>query len=1170
MNKKLYRDFNTPKFVPSKRLLRIFKITNLFLLLFTLNIYALGIKAQTKTVTIKQEVLTISQVIKEVEKQTEFLFIYSKQDVDLNRKVKLHAHEVSVSALLQEAFEQSGLTYEVKDVNIVLKRKSQIAMTNHDQQQKTRSLTGVIKDSNGEPIIGASVIEVGTTNGTVSDLNGKFTLSSVRGNEIQLSFIGYITQTVKIGNKTQFNLILKEDTQTLNEVVVVGFGTQKKVNLTGAVSSVKMSDALGNRPINSALSALENTVPGLQINKVSGKPGASINTNIRGVTSINGGTPLVLVDNVPMDLDMINPNDIESISVLKDAAASAIYGARAAFGVILVTTKQGQKETPIRVNYSNNFSFSNVASKIKLVTPRENLEYLNDLGVKDYWSGHKLETWFKYLDEYEKENKHPEGYVWGEDGYRYDLAPTNAYNDMLDNFGFQQSHNLSVQGGSQKSSYRVSLGIVDEDGILITNKDSYSRYNASGFINMEASKWLSIQMDVKFASSKMTTATGSTGIGSLWNIAEYTSMSPLGYGTQTKDETQLYPYATSRHAIEMHDPNINRNRDLRLLGRFILTPLTGWNIVGEYTYNWNWGAQSKTSKHITMLGANDLGLKEINKTTNYYMVNDFSDRNVINIYSTFHKKIKNHDFTIMGGFNQEEYHYEWLKGSRKDLVDQNLPSLGLATGDMTAEDAFNELALRSLFYRINYAYKDRYLFEANGRYDGSSRFPKKDRFGFFPSFSAAWRISQENFMENTKSFINNLKMRASWGNIGNQNTGGYYVYLPTMDTNKPKWVLNGNTDWVTSLTTPGLVSKSLTWETVSTLDFGFDVTLLNRLNLTADYYIRNTTNMLGPSSPLPSVLGVDAPKANIASLRTKGWELYVEWKDKIGKEFSYRIAANIYDSQSEITDYYNPTKLLYNNSNLSLRKGMKYGEIWGYETDRYLTPDDFNSDGTVKDGIVLMQGQTKVYPGDIIFKDRDHNNEISPGDATEDNPGDMVVIGNRMPRYQFGLNLNAEYKNFDISLFFNGIGKRDMWLPLFPNNGQYVKGVEQYQMDYWTENNPNAFFPRISEKTATGSNYNRQTKYVKDGSYLRLKNLTIGYNCPKEWCKKWSLQNFRIFISGENLFTIHNLPEGYMPDSYDTNVGGLSMGSTASGDSYSGFYTYPLMRQLSFGINITF
>lgn len=1155
------------------------KTSLVFLLLFLACTIPLKAIAQSQDITMNKKNVSIISVIKSVEQSTKYTFFYNNNQVNVNEKVSVNLKNATIHDFMNQLLKGTLYTYQIENFQIMIyasKERSVAEQTKKENQPNPIAVSGRVVDERGEPIIGANILEKGTANGAITDLDGEFAFTLKGNRELVISYVGFVTAQVKVVGK-RFNIVLKESEQNLAEVAVVGFGTQKKLNLTGAISSVKMDDVLTNRPVTSAAAALEGVIPGLQINNVSGKPGELVHVNIRGVTSVSGGTPLILVDNVPMDFSLVAPSDIESISVLKDAAASAIYGARAAFGVVLITTKQGQKNSPIRVTYTNNFSFSSVASRPHTVTPRQTLDYFEDLGVGIYWSGQNLHTWKRYLDEYENEGKYPKGYTWGEDGYRYNLAATDSYADMLDRFGFQQTHNVAIQGGSARSFYRVSLGVVNEDGILVTDKDSYHRYNASASISMDVVSWLTTQMDTKYTTSRLSTATGTVGNANLWGtVKENSAMTPLGYGTRTPEETILYPYSTPRHAIELHEPKTNRVSNIRLLGRLVAKPLKGWIITGEYTYNHSWFSERIVDKYVETIDPDDSGLKQVNTTSRYTISNTLSMNNVINVFSSYQRELEGgHDFSVMGGFNQEEYHSERLLGSRVDLLDSDLPSLGLATGDMFAGDSFSELALRSLFYRITYSYQDRYLAEANGRYDGSSRFPKKNRFGFFPSFSAAWRISEESFMEDAKSVADHIKIRVSWGNIGNQSTGSYYPYQATMGTVRPRWILPGATDWVTSLTTPGLVSQTLTWEKVSTLDFGLDLVLFGRLNLVGDYYIRETRNMLGYATPLPSVLGTNPPKANVASLRTKGWEISVEWKGVVGTHFSYQLGFNLYDSQSEIRDYSNPNELLTvqdaNKRDLQqLRKGMKFGEIWGYETDRYLTDADFNADGTIKPGIPLMQGQKTVYPGDILYVDRDKNGEISVGDNTTTYPGDQLVIGNRTPRYQYGITGGAKYRNFDLSLLLNGVGKRDMWLDFFPDEGSFVKGIQDYQLDYWTPERPDAFYPRISEKTPTASNRLRQSKYICDGSFIRLKNVTVGYNVPKTLCNRVAIQNFRLFFSAENLFTIHHLPTGYLPDAFDTDVGSLVVNSALSGDSYAGNISYPLMRKLSLGINLTF
>lgn len=1169
-----------------KDLFRIMRISIFLLFVCAFQLMANHSEAQNAVIKIDADVISVGELIKEIEQQTDYLVVFRNREVNTDEQIRIRNRSGEVATYLNTAFDGSDIGYMFENNYIVLSKKqvlSEETVSSATQQQQGKRVTGVITDSFGETVIGANVIEKGTLNGAVTDIDGNFSIVVKDNNAVlQVSYIGYLTQEVPVGNQSNINIQLVDDTQKLDEVVVVGYGVQKKVNLTGAITTVKMDDVLGDRPVGNTLQALEGAIPGLQISSNNGKPGSSMNMNVRGVTSINDnndGKPLVLVDNVPMDIDMLDPNDIESVTALKDAAASAIYGARAAFGVILITTKQGKKDSPVRVTYNNNFSFSTPSTLPKKLNPEQTVQTYLDLGLQRYYGGQDSEKWLGFIREY-NQGQHPEGYLY-DDGIRYGLASNNVYKEMMDSHGFQQQHNLSVAGGSAKTSYRISFGMVDQDGILITDKDSYRRYNASSFVNMEATNWLSFQADIRYSDAKTSTAMGGTaehGAQAMWAFAaDLPSMSPVGYGYATETDTELLPYGTPANLIRLNTPKINRTNNTRLLGRAILKPLSGLEIIGEYSFNrYNW-TESSFNKTFTFIAPVTGEKKPSYNISKYSMDQRFETTNAINIYATYTKDINDHSFSVMGGYNQEAWYYERLKSEREDAINQSLPSLSQSTGTIRTEDQFKEYALRSLFYRVNYAYKGKYLIEANGRYDGSSRFPKNDRFGFFPSFSAAWRISEEGFMENTSTWLNNLKLRASWGSIGNQNVG-YYDYIPTMDAkNDVKWILPGDDKYVTTLSVPGLVSSSFTWETVNTLDFGLDLNLFNRLSLVFDWYQRDTKDMLTAAKPLPIILGTDAPKVNAADLRSRGWELSVGWNDKIGKDIRYNIGFNLYDAQTTITKYSNETGLLTyskdGKDNLYFREGMKFGEIWGYETDRFYTEADFEN-GTLKEGIPSFQGvnRNNLNPGDILYKDLDGDGEINPGDNTESNPGDQKVIGNSTPRFQFGINGGIGYKDFDLSFFFSGVGKRDLWInDIWAPNGQFQTSVFDYQTDYWTVDNQNSYYPRIyGEGGNNGNNHKRQSKYLKDGSYIRLKNVTLGYNLPKNLCEKISIQRLRIFVSGENLFTIHDLPTGYNPDAYNSNPGRTVINAELAGDSGARGWSYPLMRQYSFGINLTF
>lgn len=1134
-------------------------------LCFNLSTFAQDISLKINNVTVKE-------AMEQLKKTSGYSFVFSSNDINTKQRVSVSAEDATIEEVVKQILKgQAGIDYEIQGKKIILKKVSNHSTDN----QKTGKVTGKVLDVKGEPIIGATIKEQGTSNGTITDFDGNFSLNITESSMLEISYIGYQAQKVKPLIGKELSITLKEDTKVLDEVVVVGYGTQKKVDLTGAVAAVKMDDILGNRPVGTTSQVLEGAIPGLQISRNNGKPGVDMNINIRGVTSTNGGGPLVLVDNVPMDLDMIDPNDIESVSVLKDAASAAIYGARAAFGIILITTKQGAKETPVTFNYSNNFSFSNPGSLPNKISPRETVQVYKDLGLTSHFGGQNIDRWLGYFDEYEK-GKYPEGYAIY-DGVRYNLARTDSYADMMDDFGFQQQHNLAVQGGSKMANYRLAFGVVDEDGILYGDKDTYKRYNVSSFINMDVNEWLSSQLDVRYSNSNTSTAKGYYEGRNVWMCAHNNQpMAPLGYGYENNNpESELLPYFSPRNILTLDSPSIDRKSNTRVLGRIIFKPIKNLTITGEYSYYRQWGSNSYAPVVYEGLITTS-GNKIPNTSKSYYeMKNWFSDTNAINIYANYEFSImKNNHFKAMIGFNQESYHYEELYGKREDLLDQNLPSLGMATGVQTTKDGFNEYALRSGFFRLNYDYKNRYLLTFNGRYDGSSRFAKNNRFGFFPSVSLGWRVTEESFMESLKDVIYNLKPRVSWGSIGNQNVSNY-GYMSTMPIDKNhdiKWILPGQNDYVTTIKSPNLVSTLYTWETVETLNFGLDLGLLNnKLQASFDWYQRDTKNMLAPDKPAPSALGTSYPRANSASLRSRGWELTINWNDKIGQDIHYNLGFNLYDSRSKITRYDNAQGILTNNGSLVLREGMEYGEIWGYTTDRFYTAEDFDSNGKLKSGIPYVEGVTSPQPGDILFVDYDGNGIINAGKNTYDDPGDQKIIGNNTPRYQYNINGGIGWKDLDFSFIFTGVGKRDLQMPgYWCASGTFTEAVYDYQMNYWTEENQNSYWPKMYGAGGNnGANQKTQTKYLQDGSFLRLKNITIGYNLPKKACNQLNIKNLRFYMSGENLFTWHHLPHGYYPDSFVAIPGSLSMSTGIQGEGFSN-WSYPLMRQISLGFNLTF
>lgn len=1145
---------------------RTMKLTAFFLFLFIFQVHAGISYSQTVKLSIDMVNAPLEEVIDRIEKETGFHFVFTDKAVDTSAKVSIRVSDEVLSTILEQLVSKVGLKYHIVDRLIVLSPQTSLNI-----QQGSPTIKGTVTDTSGDPIIGANILEKGTTNGTISDVNGDFTLQITSTDAVLLiTYIGYFPQEIKVGNQTSLQIRLQEDTQTLDEVVVVGYGVQKKSNLTGALSVADMDKVLGNRPVTSVAQALEGAVPGLQITTDNASPGASSTIKVRGVTNITGAEPLVLMDNVPVDINTINPNDIESVTVLKDASSAAIYGARAAYGVILLTGKKGIKSETPRFSYSTNLTVSRPYQLISKASPYETVNLLKDAGYSTYWSGQQVDKWLEYLDDYQANpSKYPDGYIM--DGSTpYQLRNNNLVKDMIEKVGgFEQIHNLSVTGGTERTAYRFSVGYTDQDGVLVTDADKYNRLNISSFLSSDLTKWFTAQLTVNYSKGKRNQPNTNSGSGGeLWsrlnNIPGY---APLGYFER---DGETYPFRTPRHLLEYLDP-VQTNTDVfRALGKAIFTPFKDFRIVGEFTYDKKNVRKDRYDKKVTFVECTNF-LPEATRTNSYYQKDvDFTEYMAANIYASYEKSFNDaHNIAATVGFNTETSHYEKVWISKTDMINPDLPSISSATGTLDGKDSYSEYAILGAFYRVTYDYKGRYLLEANGRYDGSSRFPRGHRFGFFPSFSGAWRISEEPFMKEV-GFLSNLKLRASYGNIGNQAIPPY-KFLTVMNPSKSIWLGDGESQYWT-LGTPGIVSQSFTWEKVQNINGGIDIGLFkNRLNMSFDYYIRQTKDMFGPSADLPDVLGTTAPSQNSADLKTKGWEIQVDWRDKIG-DVGYSIGFNLFDSYSKITRFENATGNLANNWDTdgngevdsNFYTGKKLGEIWGYVTDRYYTVDDFEpgsldanlKNGKLKSGIPFVKGTAAPNPGDVLYKDLDNSGDISQDENTVYKPGDRKVIGNNTPRYHFGITGSLNWKDFDFSFFIQGVAKRDIWARNSLNWPMWSEfsAIHSNTLDYWMPDRTDASFPRIYQRAGenTERNHYVQTKYLQNGAYWRLKNVTIGYTLPAEWMKRIRINNARVFISGENLFTKHHLAKGLDPE----------MGN--------GEVAYPVMSRYSFGLHISF
>ena len=1071
------------------------------------------------------------------------------------------------------------------------------------EQLQTQIVNGLVVDVNGEPVIGASVVEKGTTNGGITDINGKFTLNVKPGSTLQISFVGYQTQEVK-ATKT-VKVVLKEDSELLSEVVVVGYGTQKKANLTGAVATVDVNKTLDSRPIADIGRGLQGSVPGVNITIPTGEIGSDPLIKIRGqIGSISGNnTPLILLDNVEIpSIQMVNPNDVQSISVLKDAASSSIYGSKAAFGVILITTKSGAQTDKFEVSYSNNFSWQDPAKSIE-IGGIEALQYTLDAQINrgepmpagGFWriSPESLEKAIEWQKQYGGKVKWNDPVVYGRDWYydgkdKYGYRLYDAAKAMVRNWAPTMSHNLSVNGKSGKTSYNIGLGYLDQSGMSKTaKKDDFKRYNASVSVTSELNKYLTVRASSIYSDrNKRYPGIGNTSADPWLYMYRWSPLFPMGvteHGNPLKEPS--YEMAAS-NTDNLQNKYYNVN-----LG-FTLNITKNWDVKFDYTYDRQtsetnssvtqyeagatWYAPTAWIENGSQVFVNEQGERVDTggmpayrfPVEKYYnssgpgasqvgYQNKSVDNNTFNIYTTYNLQLgaeKEHAFKFMVGMNRVTSKWSSHKGWKTNLIDLTNPQFPLASGDQFIEGDRNWEAQLGFFGRLNYSFEDRYFLEANIRRDGSSKFPKNLQWRWFPSFSAGWVFTNESFMKPVENILSFGKFRASWGSIGDQ-TVSNTLYKAILADGQSSW-LDGSGNKMPLYGTPSLVDSDISWQEIETLDFGVDLRFFkNKFGVTFDWYRRDTKNMIIEGESLPVTLGATAPKGNYGSLRTKGWELSADFTHRFSNGLGINVMASISDATTYITkgaDYLTPWEDRKLGTTYST--GRRYGDIYGFVTDRLFQKEDFvyGADGQIEKITVIYNGtahttnkQSSPYPvyqvhyednnklifapGDVKFVDLDGDGYITPGTGTNGNPGDQTVIGNSTPRYEYSFRLGADYKGIDFSIFFQGIGKRQIWgsgqLAIPGYNAKEGALPKTFTTDYWTEERTDAFYPRAWNLggSNTGFSMQKQSRYLLDMSYLRIKNITLGYTFPENLLSKVYISKARLYMSLENFFTFDKL-----------------------------------------------
>ena len=1139
-------------------------------------------------------------------------------------------------------------------------------------------VTGVVKDSKGNPVIGAIIADENEKSYTMVDMDGAFSFSP-SGSRITVSCLGFKSQTISVRPGQHLEIVLEDDNTLLEDAVVVGYAVQSRANLTGAVSTVDVGQSLVGRSIPDVGRGLQGAAAGMSVTLPDAEVGSDARIRIRGaIASLEGGaSPLILVDNVEVpSLQVVNTDDVESISVLKDAASTSIYGAKAAFGVILITTKKGAKTDQVTVSYNGMFSWENLAKDYDMAGVN-GLQYMLDAAARSkisysesadpaQWTpgkysydGVRVGSYFstdmdaiartrEWLTKYGpggsiKELGPNDPMVYGRDWYysggtNYGVRVYNIYDYLVRENAPSNQHSVSINGKSGKTSFNVGLGYVYQSGMMKTTTDDFSKYNASVKLQTDINDYISVRAGMMFSTrtKRYPLIAESTSYSPWLYLYRWSPVFPYGY-----DEMGHIIRGVQSESMQANTASLKYNYNNINLGTTI-TPVKNWNIVADYTYSnqeyiqtlpgttYN-AANWKSTTPVPYIDANGNQIYvdndgEVVPSTaegaqmayyfpyeeDYVQNNDIhflsrrhqnSFRHTFNGYTDYTINIKDaHIFKAMVGVNLSTYDLSGQTTRVTNLSDYSNPQFAFGTGVWTGAGEASWESQLGFFGRLNYNFKDRYLLEANLRRDGSSKFPKNLRWAWFPSFSAGWRVSEEPWMAAAKPYVSNLKLRASWGSVGDQSVSSS-LYIPQISTGQNSWI-SGTGGLMSYAGTPSTVSDAITWQRIKTADVGLDARFLDsHIGLTADYYIRDTEGMIVPTDGVNTVTyGASAPKANLGSLRTNGWEIQIDGNYRFRNGLGVNAMFQLADAVSKITAYGETTSLS------SWYVGKTYGEIWGFQAERLYQFDDFELDAngnliyralTAADtddeacwgkySYILKpgpNGEKPVYqsyyegssfhfgPGDVKYKDVNGDGKLTRGTQTVDDHGDMVVIGNETPRYEYSFRLGADWYGFDVSVFFQGVGKREIWgsgpiavAGFYTSDGAMAAAFAD---DYWTPDNPDAFYSapyNMGRDTNVNSyNYIRNDRYILNMAYLRLKNLTVGYTLPAKLTKKVFVSRLRVYFTAENFLTFDNL-RGLPID--PECISGYSMWGSNYAQGWTGVST-PVFKTMTFGVQLNF
>lgn len=1167
------------------KLSHVMKLTAFLLMVACLEVSASG---YSQTITLSGKNLPLEKVFSSIEKQSGYFFLYKYNEIEKAKIGTINLNGASLQTALQQTFKELPFTYFIEDKTIVVAKK--LKLTGIPTLQI--DISGKVLDEKGRSLPGATIKVKGTNQTYITGIDGGFNIKNISDEKevLIVSYTGFITQEVAINDRLTITVTLVEDMANLSEVVIVGYGTQERKNLTGAVEQISGKD-LEMRPAANIATSLQGLLPGLNIQSNNGDPGKNPDINIRGFNSLNGGGPLVLIDGIEGNIERVNPIDVETVTVLKDAASSAIYGARGAFGVILITTKKG-KAGEMVLNYSNNFGSTTPTARKDFLSDGYLFARNADAGLNAY-NGTSY-TRYTSEDDWEKLRKVSAGELapfreLQPDGTYKFFASTDWYSYLFRKWQPSETHNLSLSGGSDRLKAYVSGRYYKTSGVQNIVDAPLVKYNTKASLTFEATKWLQVTNDLRFSTSDQKEYGGfRTDFGSVYGGSAWQHLHAF-QPNKINGIPFSYTGGGAQGALE-DKSNFKRLYSEQLINTISAraTPAKGLVLNFDYSNRINHVANSTRLNPFQHLTGDDAHLETVgvnrlteDRNRNYY--------NALNFFATYAKDIdKDHHFKLLTGYNQETYESDNVLGEQGGLLYRDLSNLNLGTELLRADGSGSIWALQGVFGRFNYDYKNKYLLEVNARYDGSSRFPKESRWGFFPSVSAGWYLSREDFWKPIENVVTSFKLRASYGELGNQNVP-LNTFTQNIGLSQRPWLVNGAKLNYAGLPAP--LPSVVSWETTRTINLGADMAFLdNKLTASVDIYEKATSGMYLPGQPLPAVFGAAVPRENIASLRNRGFEATVGYNDRFtvrGSALNVRATASVYNFSAVITKYPNPNGIMS-----SFWEGQQLGQIWGYKIDGQFQSDQeaikyMNSFANpTKDlgqvyyyimNVVTNSDWKGLRAGDIKYLDLNGDGAINKGAYTLEDPGDLRPIGNAMPQFPFGFSLGADWKGFDFSMAGTGVVYQD-WYPtghLYWGSyyRPYLSFVRKDLFDNaWSPTNPGGTYPQIERAYAAQSDTRSLATvndyYLTNLGYLRVKNLTLGYTLPKKWTEKVNIERLRVYFSGENMFTwsFGGLTKYMDPEQAGS---GITYNDPSSAVDRSSSTDWPMGKTYSLGLLLT-